>query len=149
MRLFIATPIYLKDFEYIKETLSPFIRGRWSKQVNLHLTHKFIGEDDPNRWKNINLDIPKEEIQIGGFGIFNKKILYLKAYSPNINIIAKELNVRNFIPHITICRIRDFDKKLFFKLEEIKIVDRVNFEVYLYNSILTPTGAIYKRIYKY
>ncbi len=148
MRLFIGTPTPLKCFKTLKEELSPFINGKWSKEENLHLTHKFIGEDDPEKW-HIPLSVPKEEITISGFGIFNKKILYLKASSTHINAIAKELNVPNFVPHITLCRMKSFQPKLLEKLQSLEIKEEANFEVYLYQSTLTQNGPIYKKIWKY
>jgi len=148
MRLFIATPTPLQSFQSLKEQLSPYIEGNWSKEENLHLTHKFIGEDDPKKWY-IPLSVPKEKITISGFGIFNKKILYLKAKSPHIDAIAKELNVVNFVPHITLCRMKSFQAKLLEQLQSLEIKEEANFEVYLYQSTLTQNGPIYTKIWKY
>jgi len=147
MRLFIATPVTL-PLQIIKDKLSPFIDGKWVEGYNLHLTHKFIGEDKPENWK-IDLEIPNEEIEIKGFGIFNNKILYMKANSPHIDAIAKQLNVKNFTPHITLCRMKKFDKKLFEILKNLNIYSKAQFKVYLYSSILTNKGPIYKKIHSY
>jgi len=147
MRLFIATPVILKNYDEIKTKLS-FIKGKWVKEENLHITHKFIGDDNPDKYK-IKLNIPNEMIEIKGFGIFDNKILYLKANSPNINLIAKQLNVKNFIPHITICRLKEFDENIFKVLKNIDFYTKIPFEVYLYSSILTKNAPIYKKIYKY
>jgi len=148
MRLFIATPVTLPFYQIIKSKLSPFIQGKWVEGYNLHLTHKFIGEDNPDNWK-IDLKIPNEKIEIKGFGIFNNKILYMKANSPHIDAIAKELNVKNFTPHITLCRIKTFDKKLFDELKKLSFSHNIEFKVCLYSSILTKKGPIYKKIYTY
>ena len=148
MRLFIATPALINNYEKLQQELSPFIKGKWTKKENLHLTHKFIGEDNPKRWQ-IPLNIPNETIRVQGFGIFNKKILYLKAYSKHINTIAKELGVKNFTPHITLCRMKEFQAPLLEKLQNINFSQTIPFEVYLYQSILTPNGPIYKKIFKY
>ena len=147
MRLFIATPVYLKNYDEIKNKLS-FLKAKWVENENLHITHKFIGEDNVENWK-IDLKIPNEFIKIDGFGIFNNKILYLKATSKHINIIANQLNVKNFIPHITICRLKQMDNSVFEVLQNINIDAKIPFEVYLYSSILTKNGPIYKKIYKY
>ena len=148
MRLFKATPIILPFYQFIKTQLSPFIEGKWVEENNLHLTHKFIGEDNPNNWK-IKLKIPNETIKIYDFGIFNNKILYMKANSMHINFIAEQLNVKNFIPHITLCRMKKFDYKLFKVLKSLKFSTTAPFEVYLYSSILTNKSPIYTKIYKY
>ena len=148
MRLFIATPIPLRGFQELRNELSPYIQGKWSKEENLHLTHKFIGEDDPNNWK-IPLSPPKEPINVSSFGIFNNKILYLKASSPNINQIATLLGVKNFVPHVTLCRMKHYDSALLEKLQTIQISQSFAFTLYLYQSILTPKGPIYKKIWQY
>jgi len=149
MRLFIATPIILPFYQILKNRLSPYIEGKWVEGYNLHLTHKFIGEDNPENWKKIKLNIPKEKIEIKSFGIFNNKILYMKAYSPNIDSIAKQLDVQNFIPHITLCRIKKFDKNIFEILKNFDFSIKADFKVYLYSSILTNKGPIYKKLYTY
>jgi len=148
MRLFIATPITLPFYQTLKDKLNPYIEGKWVEGYNLHLTHKFIGQDNPNNWK-IELKIPNEEIEIKNFGIFNEKILYMKANSLHIAQIAKQLNVKNFTPHITLCRMKKFDKKIFDILKTIDFSSKVAFKVYLYSSILTQKGPIYKKIYTY
>jgi 2'-5' RNA ligase len=148
MRLFIATPVTLPFYQIIKQKLSPYIQGKWVEGYNLHLTHKFIGDDNPDNWK-IDLNIPNEKIEIKDFGIFNNKILYMKAISPHIDFIAKQLNVKNFTPHITLCRIKQLDDKLFEKLKTLDFSYKIEFEVNLYSSILTKKGPIYKKIYKY
>ena len=148
MRLFIATPVTIPFYQIIKDKLSPYIQGKWVEGYNLHLTHKFIGEDNPDNWQ-IDLKIPNEEIEIKGFGIFDNKILYMKATSPNINSIAKQLNVKNFTPHITLCRMKNFDTKLYDVLKTINLSTKTPFEVYLYSSKLTKKGPIYTKIYKF
>jgi len=156
MRLFIATPITLPFYSLIKNDLSKYIDGKWVEGWNLHLTHKFIGEDNPEKYK-ISLDIPKEKIKIKGLDLFNNKVLYLKADSKNIKNINNEINKKfnfkndNFIPHITLCRIKYIKDKKFF--DELKKWDNkeveIPFEVYLYKSTLTKKGPIYEKIYKY
>ena len=156
MRLFIATPVTLPFYSLIKNDLSKYIDGKWVEGWNLHLTHKFIGEDNPKKYE-ITLNIPKEKIKIKGLGLFNNKILYLKANSKNISFINQQINKNfgliqdKFIPHITLCRIKKIKNKKFF--DELKKWDNkeveVPFEVYLYKSTLTKKGPIYEKIYKY
>ena len=95
------------------------------------------------------MKIPNEEIEIKGFGIFDNKILYMKANSPHIQEIAKQLNVKNFTPHITLCRMKKFDTKLYDVLKSIDLSTKSPFEVYLYSSKLTKKGPIYTKIYKF
>ncbi len=156
-RLFIATPIEIPTFNIIKNKLSPYIKGNWTLGSNLHLTHLFIGEGNEEDYK-FKLNIPKEQIKIKDFGFFNDKILYLKANSPNINSIYKQLqaklNIKNkpFTPHITLCRIKSIkDKKGLLKaINELNDIEfKSDFSVYLYSSTLTPKGPIYKKVHKF
>ena len=155
MRLFIATPVSLPIYETIKQNLSKYIEGKWVEGWNLHLTHKFIGEDEPEKYK-IKLKIKNEKLKIKGMGTFGDKILYLKAnVSNDINKqINAKFNLKNdkpFKPHITLCRIKEIKNKKFF--EEIKKYENISFEmpldVYLYKSTLTKKGPVYEKIYKY
>jgi 2'-5' RNA ligase len=149
MRLFIATPIIIPTYQIIKDKLSKYITAKWVEGYNLHLTHYFIGDANAEDYK-IKLDIPNEDIIIKNLSMFDKKVLFFNAYSKNINAINKQFNKNSFKPHITLCRIKSINDEKFF--DEIKKIDfsyKVKFEVYLYQSILTPKGPIYKKIYKY
>ena len=154
MRLFIATPITLPIYGAIKNDLEKYIKGKWVEGWNLHLTHKFIGEDEPNKYKT-KLNIENEKLKINGIGMFRNKILYLKAaIDDNINKqINEKFNLKNdkpFVPHITLCRIKELKegyKNALKKWENINF--EVPLEVYLYKSTLTKKGPVYEKIYKY
>ncbi|NPA11222.1 MAG: RNA 2',3'-cyclic phosphodiesterase [Epsilonproteobacteria bacterium] len=156
MRLFIATPVNLPIYSVIKNDLSKYIDGKWVEGWNLHLTHKFIGEDDPKKYE-VNLDIPKEDIKIGKVSLLGERILYLEANSEHIDAINKQINekfnLKNdkpFKPHITLCRIKKMDKDLKEALKKWENIDiKLPFDVYLYKSTLTKKGPIYEKIYKY
>ena len=156
MRLFIATPITIPIYEALKNDLSKYIKGKWVEGWNLHLTHKFIGEDEADKYKK-ELNIPNEKIKIKGIGLLNNKILYLKATSPNINRVNEEINkkfnLKNdkpFLPHITLCRIKSLNKDIYTAIKKWEDIEfEVPFEVYLYKSTLTKKGPIYEKIYKY
>jgi len=78
MRLFIATPINFPLYQAIKNDFKDVIDGKWVEGWNLHLTHKFIGEDEPEKYKT-ELKIKSEKLKVNGIGILGDKILYLKA----------------------------------------------------------------------
>ncbi len=154
MRLFIATPVTLPIYGAIKQDLSKYIKGKWVEGWNLHLTHKFIGEDEPDRYKN-KLKIENGKLKINGIGMFGNKVLYLKAdIDDSINKqINEKFNLKNdkpFVPHITLCRIKEL--KDGYK-DALKKWENINFEVpldvYLYKSTLTKKGPVYEKIYKY
>ena len=155
MRLFIATPVTLPIYGAIKNDLSKYIKGKWVEGWNLHLTHKFIGEDEPDKYKETELNVPKTKLKINGIGMFEDKILYLKVdVDDSINKqINEKFNLKNdkpFVPHITLCRIKELKdgyKDALKKWENISF--EVDLEVYLYKSTLTKRGPIYEKIYKY
>ena len=155
MRLFIATPITLPIYGVIKQDLGKFIEGKWVEGWNLHLTHKFIGEDEPEKYKAIKLEVPSSKLKVNGIGMFGKKILYLKAdIDDSINRQINEKfgfkNEKSFVPHITLCRIKELKngyQEVIKKWEDINF--ELPFEVYLYKSTLTKKGPIYEKIYKY
>ncbi len=154
MRLFIASPIKFPLYSAMKNNLSKYIKGKWVEGWNLHLTHKFIGEDEPDRYK-VKLEVPSSKFQVNGIGMFGDKILYLKAnIDDSINKeINKKFNLKNdkpFVPHITLCRIKELKdgyKDALKKWENIHFEEPI--EVYLYKSTLTKKGPIYEKIYKY
>jgi 2'-5' RNA ligase len=156
MRLFIATPVNLPVYQAIKNDFKDVIEGKWVEGWNLHLTHKFIGEDNPEKYK-IKLKVKNEKFKIKGMGLLNGKILYLKAdIDDSINKkINEKFNLTNnkpFFPHITLCRIKNIkDKnKLNEKIKKWQDIEfEIPIEVYLYKSILTKKGPIYEKIYKY
>ena len=155
MRLFIATPVNLPIYGVIKQSLDKYIEGKWVEGWNLHITHKFIGEDDPKKYE-VKLNIPSENIKIKGIGLFNDKILYLKAeVNDTINKqVNEKFNLKNdkpFRAHVTLCRIKNIkDNKFFEELKNFKHISfEVPFNVYLFKSTLTKKGPVYEKIHKY
>ena len=154
MRLFIATPVKLTIYSAIKNDFSKYINGKWVEGWSLHLTHKFIGEDEPDKYKN-SIKIDNKKFKINGIGMFGNKILYLKAdIDDSINKeINEKFNLKNdkpFVPHITLCRIKELKEGY---KDALKKWENINFEVpnevYLYKSTLTKKGSVYEKIYKY
>jgi len=156
MRLFIATPISLSFYQSIKNDFKDVLDGKWVEGWNLHLTHKFIGEDNPKKYE-IPISFEKLEWKITGIGVLSNRILCLKTNGDNrinkkINEIFGLKNDKSFIPHITLCRIKKIkDMKKFENLLQKRNFMSYRFpvEIYLYQSILTQRGPIYKKLYKY
>ena len=157
MRLFIATPVNLPIYGVIKQSLDKYIEGKWVEGWNLHITHKFIGEDDPKKYKAYKLKVPSSKlIKIKGIGLFGNKILYLRTDIDDcINRqINEKFNLKNdkpFRAHVTLCRIKNIKDKQFFEvLKNFEhVYFEVPFEVYLYKSTLTKKGPVYEKIHKY
>ena len=154
MRLFIATPITLPIYGAIKNDLEKYIKGKWVEGWNLHLTHKFIGEDEPVKYKT-KLKIENKKLKINAIGMFGDKILYLKAdiddsINKEINEKFSLKNDKPFVPHITICRIKELKDGYKNALNKWKNINfKIPLEVYLYKSTLTKKGPVYEKIYKY
>jgi len=155
MRLFIATPVKFPLYGTVKNALSKYIEGKWVEGWNLHLTHKFIGDDDPQKYKK-SLLIPDGKIKIKGLGTFGEKVLFLKAeMDENVNeLINKTFSLKNdkpFKPHVTLCRIKHIkDGKFFDEIKKFENIElEVPLEVYLYKSTLTKKGPVYEKIYRY
>lgn len=176
-RIFIGSFINIPDVEnqllYIKKEMGGLISGRWVKQKNLHITFKFIGEIPVERVRAvkeslegiIDTDI-KADLTLKGIGVFpnikQPKILYIKVERSDVlNSIREEVEerlhriglkkeIKPFIPHITINRIKEVKPaQLMGKLEKFEnyIFGYQNIiSVNVIESILNHSGAEYTAI---
>lgn len=145
---------------------------KWTSIDNIHITLAFLGDTEEKKTKNISSmlkevcgDTGKFELKLKGSGLFRKlkdpRIIWIgtepseKVLQLNNSIMKglKELNIkmedRPFNPHLTIGRIKHiYDKELLrtliekFQDSEIQTI-QVN-EVIMYESILLPSGPVYK-----
>jgi len=180
-RVFLA--ISLKDSEfinqYIKEIKSNLVAEniKWIEAKNAHLTLKFFGPTDNNLLQKIIISLDttfKEQkrftISFNKLGIFGSKyqprVLWMgmentKPLIDLVNTINQELKQigiatdrQNFVPHLTIGRIKKLSSKRYFQSVvdrykefdsgEIKI-EKIN----LYQSILHKEGPEYKILKSY
>lgn len=147
---------------------------KWVEIENIHITLKFFGETDETKINSIinvfnkatedfkSFDLEFENVGIFGssykpkviwFGIKNNEQLIKLSNSVNENLISIGYisDRQNFVPHLTVARIKFLnDKKLFqqiidknktIKIQKIK-VDKI----YLFESILKREGPIYNVI---
>ena len=175
MRVFIGIKLNKNCIESIKRELKSFKKIgspiKWTRDENIHLTLKFIGEINKNkleelirkREENIS-DIIKFKMIIRGFGAFKKngiltifwagveksKELY-KLYNlieDSCHNLGIKKDLRNFVPHITLGRNKknyNF-KKFFEKLSEMNdkyITEQVVSSFQIFKSELTQQGPIY------
>ncbi|MEO2116937.1 MAG: RNA 2',3'-cyclic phosphodiesterase [Methanocaldococcus sp.] len=170
MRLFLAIDIP----EEIKEEIAKF-QGQFKmkgiklvEKENLHITVKFLGEVDEEKLKeilNLDLSIQPVKIKLKTLGTFPNpnyiRVIWIGAYNENLIEIFKEIDKklsnlgfkreREYVPHLTIGRVKFIDnkKKLKDRIEKYKDIDFGEFEVNhikLYKSTLTPNGPIYEVI---
>lgn len=147
---------------------------KWVEIENIHITLKFFGETDETKINSIinvfnkatedfkSFDLEFENVGIFGssykpkviwFGIKNNEQLIKLSNLVNENLIPVGYisDRQNFVPHLTVARIKFLnDKKLFqqiidknktIKIQKIK-VDKI----FLFESILKREGPIYNVI---
>lgn len=149
---------------------------KWVETNNLHLTLRFLGDTEETTIHQISESIQlvsssykRTNFQIIGTGIF-KNINYPTALWLGLNnteqlteiklelykILIKnniKLNLEPFKPHLTIGRPKFMsDKKRlrdFLKNTENQIIDTQSLnKIALYESLLTPSGPIYKPLFE-
>jgi len=150
---------------------------RWVDPKNLHLTLKFFGETKEDQINGINLlienivsHIHPFNFEISNLGIFGSsylpKVIWLGINNskPLINLadtilneletIGFERDRQNFVPHLTLGRIKSIKDKERFKQilskynnSDIQTVN-VN-EIFLFESILRKEGPYYNLISGY
>ena len=178
-RLFAAieihpSPQYLSLFNEITSSLQ-HERIKWVEPENMHLTLKFFGETDESKIPAICQALESATVQskpfilkIANTGIFgsryNPKIIWfgiekhneLESLAQNIfNELAKcgwEADRQNFVPHLTIGRIKELkDKPLFQKIvskyNTVEIQEENVTEIILYESILRRDGPLYVNVF--
>lgn len=105
--------------------------AKWINEQNLHMTLQFFGNIDENKVENIIQNLTTIGERNSRFEATMEKISYgppkeipkyIWAYitpSDNLTTLAKELNLTQFIPHITLARI----DKMRFNGMETPIID--------------------------
>ena len=162
MRLFIASPIILDDYEAIKKDFEGIIEGKWVEEEKLHLTWIFLSEH-PSAQETIEQMSPlsslDDEVEIAGLGYFGAppRILYADAKQTMLYNKAREFKTAGFEmyrfkPHITLCRI---EKVLDYKAYKEKVksykekkLGRIKPGIILYESKRTSRGLEYQKIHE-
>ncbi len=177
-RLFTAIPIPLTEevksnIRHMQQSLKDE-RIRWIPAENMHLTLKFFG-DTPGKQVPVIVQAlqhavasqPSFTMVLNRTGVFgskhNPRVIWL-GFEENREIYQLKSNVlkelegvgiyedrQNFVPHLSIARIKKLSDRPFFQKVLDKYKDRFYQEIYcdkliLYESILESTGARYKVI---
>lgn len=174
-RLFAAIKIhpdeqFRKIYNQLKFGLSED-KIKWVDLNNTHLTLKFFGETPEEQIDKIAqamdeavLDAAAFEIHLKNTGIFgsryNPRVIWFgiepndqlqNLYSnlkKNLEELGYEYDRQNFVPHLTVGRIRNLKNKHYFQkvIDKYKNVElqkeQIN-KLILYESILRPTGPEY------
>ncbi len=180
-RLFVAikihpSPEFIKTYNSLKTGLR-FCRITWVNPYNIHVTLKFFGETEDRKIRDISRVLKEvasrhqpfscELVNVGIFGSsYSPKVIWfgienadpLKMLGNNmlqsLEAAGWERDRQNFVPHLTIGRIKEVpDKKLFQKMIDEHKYDRLqDFDVEefnLYESILLKEGPLYKLVESY
>ena len=180
-RLFVAvkihpSPEFLKTYNSLKSGLR-FCRITWVRPESIHVTLKFFGETEEQRIPELSRVLKEVAVRHKSFSSELAKVgIFGSSYSPKViwfgiehsepltklgkdvlqscEAIGWEPDRQNFVPHLTIGRIKEVpDKQLFQKmidehkhdwLQEFSVV-----EFNLYESILLKEGPVYKVIESY
>lgn len=180
-RLFIAIKInpteeVLRRVYYLQENLMEE-NINWIKTDHYHLTLKFLGKTRTNQIESISNDIRNIashqgsfKIELGDLGLFgsryNPKVIWIEAepikvmgsLQENISNALSQYGFtrdkQNFVPHLSIARIRKLKHKEHFQkiisncqsgLNQHQLVN----EITLFESELLQRGAVYKVIDKF
>jgi len=175
-RLFVAVKFHpSEEFLDILETLKFDLADdkiKWVQEHNIHITLKFFGETPEDKIPEIcdaleeaTQNIRPFELSLRTTGIFGSKYeprviwfgidpssefqkLYEKIIK-NLRTIGYEPDRQNFVPHLTIGRIKYINDKKYFqkaidrhkqKFIQTEMVD----EFLLFESILKPEGPVYR-----
>jgi 2'-5' RNA ligase len=157
--------------ERLKEQTDDFIKGKWVEPQNYHMTFQFIGEVPEEKLMDIikgvqevsqrNKPIRVKYKSLGVFPDIDKaRVLWigvsegadrLKALAKDVSSTNRKYSIKSdgkpFHPHLTICRIKEYDKK---KLKNLlKRYENYNFgedlvdRISIIRSSLTSIGPIY------
>lgn len=177
MRLFIGTFVRDRDIEcrYIglKEKIQTVAEGKWVEPWNLHFTYHFLGEIEDVKAKKIFKQIQpicieySNELIFTGLNVFpnkqNPRVLFIEIIDASSllkkvhfdlgGILVKngvKINDRDFHPHLTLLRIKHYDRNKFQDCLEnynsFRFGSIHNFKVELIQSILTVEGPRYSPI---
>lgn len=149
-------------------------RIKWVEPHNMHITLKFFGETEEERIpdifpiiKKVSEEQGKFQFKLKGIGIFgstyNPRLIWFGIENnEQLKILGNDLinsldmagftnDRQNFVPHLTVGRIRDLQHKRSFqsKIDQFKGLDIQNVHVEkicLFESKLTTSGPVYKEV---
>lgn len=183
-RLFLAIPIQTEGNGFssllndLKARLSYEDHINWSIPKNIHLTLKFIGDTYPPDEPKIIEAVGKVIENHRSFAMdFNRTGVFGSSYAPRVlwlgmqqtpqQLLDLEEDIltafdsvgflrdrQNFVPHITLGRIKQLYEKQYFRkvvtaIEQKSYINQQVKDIILYQSILRPEGAFYKVIKKW
>ena len=180
-RLFIAVKIkpcqeFLKVYYGLKKDLA-LEKIKWVNEDNFHFTLKFLGETEEsiiakiiNALERVSINTKPIKLKIENLGIFgsryNPRVIWAGIENSTqidefVNKILNKLDEagfkrdrQNFVPHITVGRIKNVNNKKHLKstIDKYKTSLYQEYtinEIYLFESVLRSDGPVYKVIKKF
>ncbi|HSG31686.1 MAG TPA: RNA 2',3'-cyclic phosphodiesterase [Thermodesulfobacteriota bacterium] len=175
MRIFIAAKLPDETIEHIEDyidSISNRVSGvKWEKPEKLHITLKFLGNIDDNQLSAVN-DVISESVSnicrinmtVSHFGAFpglsRLKILYVgfdksqqitdlqSSIDKGLATIGFEREAREFIPHVTIARVKSrckINPPLPIIEQKASEIERIA----VVKSSLTSSGSEYQNLFVY
>ena len=160
--------------EKLKNESKHFIKGKWVEPQNLHMTFQFLGEISQEQavgvLKNLEQIAQKStpfSVQYKSLGVFpdrkRARILWigvsrgenrLKKLANEVSKLNRRIGIRvdskPFHPHVTVCRIREFDRKklggFMNKYKSFNFGEETVDRIALISSSLTSIGPIYSLV---
>jgi len=183
-RLFLAIPIKTVDNGFVplldglKRQLAHEQRINWVKPNNIHLTLKFIGDTHSHEIPGMIEAVGEMLKNHKSFTMdFNRTGIFGSRYAPRVIWLGmqdtpQELydleedtlatfdklgfmrDRQNFVPHITLGRIKGLCEKQYFQkvvagIEQKTYIKQEVNEMILFQSFLRPEGAVYKALKVY
>ncbi len=172
-RLFVAIrpPLPIRDL--LRAAMGGISGARWQNDDQIHLTLRFVGEVDRHRAGDIHAALgaihhPPFEIALNGIGSFDRRGLPgavwagvtphepLHALHKKVDSALSRVGVapdqRVFLPHIVLARLKRSSGPVGNLLEEAGGLGSPPFSIdhfALFESDLTPDGAVYSMIERY
>ncbi|MCS7262913.1 MAG: RNA 2',3'-cyclic phosphodiesterase [Aquificaceae bacterium] len=174
LRVFVGFFVTKKLQEWVEKLQSQsngFIKGKWVEPQNFHITFHFIGEVQQERLVDILKSLQETSqklkpvrVRYRGLGVFpsldKARVLWIGVAGGHHQLvdIAKSIVKANrrvgikeegkpFHPHVTVCRIKEFEikpmKDLLRLYENTSFGEDVVDRVALVKSSLTAVGPIY------
>ena len=158
MRAFIADDLPEDIKEIVYKRTPKFYGIKYVKKQNLHITLKFLGDVDDNKinfYKKIldSTNLNEIQVRLTNFGFFPSKN-FIKVVWVGVEgdfSVVNKLDVKDFVPHITVGRVkRKLEKEEIEKFEKVKFDNEFEIRyLTIYKSTLTSTGPIYEVIKRY
>jgi 2'-5' RNA ligase len=173
LRLFVAIRPPIPIRERLLAAMGGVAGARWQSDAQLHLTLRFIGEVDRHAARDIDAALcavhhPRFEIALAGIGAFDRRgepVALWAGVAPNEPLKALHNKIdqaivraglaperRAFTPHITLARLPRGAGPVRALLETSGGLTSQPFaveEFSLFESRLTPEGAVYTRLERY